>query len=380
MVLANLSRPAEEVLVNPQALKHLYGKALLKRMSEAIAEVYSPFDRKGFVALMSKLEGLEMKPRVRYLRDELRKRLPEDYASALRILLNSSRVGTLKGFDLWPYSEFVQTYGLKNLELSLAALKELTPLFSSEFAVRPFLKLYPVQTLKFLAQCAVDKDVDLRRWASEGTRPRLPWGERLHDFVRDPAPTLLILELLKFDGELYVRKSVSNHLNDIAKDHPQRVIQILAAWKRLAGAAHGAKIEWITRRALRTLIKDGHSGALKLIGVSTDAKIELNGLKLRKKTFNLGERIEFEFKIRSLSEKSEKLVVDYIIHFVKANQSASPKVFKLKTVVLPAGEELVIVKNHHLKEVTTRSHHQGQHLLEIQVNGRVLGRVRWELL
>jgi len=274
----------------------------------------------------------------------------------------------------------VQTYGLEDLKLSLNALKELTPLFSSEFAVRPFLKRYPTETLKFLEQCAREKDVHFRRWASEGTRPRLPWGERLQEFVRDPSPTMPILELLKFDTELYVRKSVSNHLNDIAKDHPERVIQLLADWKTAAGAAHAEKIEWIIHRALRTLIKAGHPGALKLIGVSHEAKIKFLGFKINQKKFKLGERIEFQFSIRSLSAKSQKLVVDYIVHFVKSNQSTSPKVFKLKSVLLPAEGEVVFAKSHHLKKVTTRVHYSGLHQLEIQVNGKGVGRVGWELM
>jgi len=366
---------------NPRAFKHFFGKELLKRMSDAISRVYLPWDPKPFLALITELETLEMKPRVRCLRDELRRQLPEDYVQARRILLESARGGTLNGFDLWPYSEFVQTYGLEDLKLSLDALRELTPLFSSEFAVRPYLKRYPAETLRYLEKCARDKNVDLRRWASEGTRPRLPWGERLQEFVEDPSPSFPILELLKFDSELYVRKSVSNHLNDIAKDHPQRVIRLLTSWDKSAGTPDDKlNVEWIIRRALRTLIKDGHPEALKLIGVSRDAKFKLSGLKLNQGKFRLGEKIEFGFKIRSLSHREQKLVVDYIVHFVRANQRTSPKVFKLKTVVLRAGGEVIISKSHSLREVTTRAHYPGVHFLEIQVNGRGVGRVKWELL
>jgi 3-methyladenine DNA glycosylase AlkC len=365
---------------NPQALKHLFGKALLKRMADAVADAYPAFDRKRFLALFKELEALEMKSRVQLLRDELRRQLPKDYKKALRILLTSAQGGTLEGFDLWPFTEFVQAYGLEDVKLSLDGLKKLTPRFTSEFAVRPFLKLHCDETLKFLLRCARDPDVHLRRWASEGTRPRLPWGERLHDFVRDPSPCLPILELLKFDSELYVRKSVSNHLNDIAKDHPEKVIQLLAEWKKDAGTEHANKIGWIIHRSLRTLIKAGHPGALKLIGVSVGARVALKGLKVNQKLFKLGERVEFSFHLQSLSKKPQKLVIDYIVHFVKANQSISPKVFKLKTVLLPGSGEILISKSHHLKKVTTRSHYSGMHWIEIQVNGRASGRVKWELL
>lgn len=364
---------------NPKALKHLFGEPLLKGMADAISKVYPRFNRAYFVGLFPELKGLEMKRRVWFLRDELRRQLPSDYARAIRILMDSAQGGNLTGFELWPYSEYVQTYGLDHLQVSLETLKELTPLFSSEFAVRPFLRQHPAQTLNFLKGCARDNNVHIRRWASEGSRPRLPWGERLHDFVRNPSPTLEILELLKFDDELYVRKSVSNHLNDIAKDHPERVIQVLRRWKKEAGEANEFKVEWIVKRALRTLIKNGHAGALKVIGVSTAAKLRLSGLKLNQRSFRIGDRMEFEFVLHSLSGKSQKIVVDYILHFVKANQTTSPKVFKFKTVVLPASAEVLFSKQHHLKKVTTRVYYPGLHLLEIQVNGKILGKTRWEL-
>jgi 3-methyladenine DNA glycosylase AlkC len=370
----------KELHENDQALKHLFGAEILKRIAHAISAHHSTFDRKHFLQLMPLLSPLEMKPRVRFLRDELKKQLPEDYTKAVRILVQSAKSGKLDGFDLWPLTEFIQTYGLDHLDLSLQALKELTKVFTSEWAVRPFIKRHPRQTLRYLLQCAQNNDVHVRRWASEGTRPRLPWGERLQDFVRDPSPTLPILEKLKFDEELYVRKSVANHLNDIAKDHPDLVVKILTKWKKQAGSKHSAKIEWIIRRALRTLIKDGNSGALQLIGVSKKTDIQFIGFKIRQEKIKLGERIDFEFQIHSSSKKSQKLVVDYIVHFVRANQSTSPKVFKLKTVELPARGKISFAKSHHLKKVTTREYYPGLHYLEIQINGAVAGKKEWKLL
>lgn len=93
----------------------------------------------------------------------------------------------------------------------------------------------------------------------------------------------------------------------------------------------------------------------------------------------MGERLEFNFKIKSTSKKSQKLVIDYILHFVKANKKTAPKVFKLKTLNLAGNEEVVITKNHHLKKITTRVYYTGSHALEIQVNGKVLQRVKWNL-
>jgi 3-methyladenine DNA glycosylase AlkC len=364
---------------NENALKHLFDQKLLKRMADELSKVYPAFDRKHFVGLMPKLKPLEMKPRVRFLRDELHRLLPAEYPKALEILLKSAAGKKLSGFDLWPYTEFVQTYGLDHLELSLDALSQLTQLFTAEWAVRPFIKQHEKKTMKFLEKCARDQNEHLRRWASEGSRPRLPWGERLQDFVRDPSPTLPILEILKFDESLYVRKSVSNHLNDIAKDHPELVVKILARWQKEAGEKHAEKIDWIIHRSLRTLIKNGHGGALKLIGVSTKVQIELVDFKVAQNHITLGEKVDFTFGVKSLSSKPQKLVVDYIVHFVKANQSTAPKVFKLKTFELPAKGVLHISKSHPMKKITTREYYPGMHAIEIQVNGVSLAKVDWRL-
>lgn len=361
------------------ALKDLYDKNTLSRISDSLTGVYPSFDSHKFKKIIKEFDALEMKPRVQLIRDELSRLLPEKYPDALKILIRSLDSGKLRGFDLWPYTEFIQTYGLKDIDLSLKALSKMTILFTGEFAVRPFIRLHEKTTMDFLLKCASDKNVHLRRWASEGSRPRLPWGEKLHGFVKDPAPTLPILEKLKFDEELYVRKSVSNHLNDIAKDHPELVVRILTYWKKEAGKVHEAKIDWIIHRSLRTLIKNGHPGALKLIGVSSKTDIKASLLKVSGKKFHLNDRMEFSFELESTSAKEQKIVVDYIIHYVKANKTLSGKVFKLKTLNLKGRERVTITKSHHLKEITTRVYHPGKHTLEIQINGKVYLQAFWDL-
>lgn len=361
------------------ALKNLFDKALLKRISSSITSVYPKFNQKSFLQIASALQKLEMKPRVLLIRDQLKKNLPENYAKALDILLTSLEKNTLSGFDLWPYTEFVQTYGLDHLQTSLNALQKMTPRFTAEWAIRPFITKFPKETMKFLLQSTHSRDEHVRRWASEGTRPRLPWGTRLQEFIKDPSPTLAILEELKFDSSLYVRKSVANHLNDIAKDHPQVVIDVLQSWKDQAEGEDTAKINWIIHRALRTLIKEGHPKALGLVGVSATAQVQLSQLSIKKSKMKLGERIEFTFALKSSASRSQKLVVDYIIHFVKSNKKTAPKVFKLKTFELKSKETFIVTKSHHLKKITTREYYSGRHLLEIQVNGKVLGKAPWDL-
>jgi len=364
---------------NPNAFKHWIDKDLLVKIADALAEVFPEFDKKQFVALAPQLKALELKPRVQAVRDQLRHQLPDDYNRAVKILLDSLKSSRLKGFDLWPYTEFVQTYGLESAKLSLDALHKLTQKFTSEFAVRPFLRKYPEETLAFLEKCAEDSSVHVRRWASEGSRPRLPWGERLHLFIENPSRTLKVLEKLKHDSELYVRKSVANHLNDISKDHPKVVINLLKNWQSAAGEVHREKIDWIVRHSLRTLIKAGMPDALKLIGVGPKVKIAVSKLKLNKKIYVMDDGIDFTFTVTSKANKPQKLVVDYVIHFKKANGETSPKVFKLKTFTLKPKETVALKKVHPLKKITTRRYYSGAHAIEIQINGVKYAKSPWTL-
>lgn len=367
---------------NPNALKHMIGPILLIKMAAAIKAVESNFDDKGFVSEANRgLQDLELKPRVLKVRDALAKFLHKNYPDALSTLLKSlaHSKSQLSGFDLWPYTEFVQTFGLDDPKRSLAALKFITQKFTGEFAVRPFLKKHPAETLQFLKDCALDANVHVRRLASEGSRPRLPWGERLQAFVKDPSHTLSILDLLKFDDELYVRKSVANHLNDIAKDNPEIVIETLKKWKNEKKSEHNEKLNWILNQSLRSLIKSGHREALSLVGVSPDTTIEMSQFKFRPKKISVGDRIEFSFQIQSKARKPQKLVIDYVIHFQKANGTTAPKVFKLKTTELKAAESMALTKSHHLKSITTRSYYAGRHLLEIMINGTSYQKIKWEL-
>lgn len=372
--------PAKQEIENPSAFKLWINKDVLMRMGRNLAAVHPAFDQKKFVALAPALDPLELKARVRLVRDQLHQQLPTDYPTALAILLASIRRGGLSGFTLWPYTEFIQTYGIHHRAKSLDALKEITELFTGEFAVRPFLKSETEETLSYLKKCARSGNEHVRRWASEGSRPRLPWGERLDVFIKHPEKTLAILEILKNDDSLYVRKSVANHLNDISKDHPALAVGTLKKWNKETTAENSDRIQWITKHALRSLIKKGDPSALALLGVSSKAQVKVLNFTINKKTYKIGDRIEMAFDVKSLASKNQNLIVDYIIHFMKSNQSTTPKVFKLKVAELKKGDVLKIAKRHHLKQVTTRRFYKGAHALEIQINGKVQARANWNLV
>ena len=363
----------------PTAFKHLINAKVVRAMSASLVNAHPSFDAKSFARVAPKLDALEFKPRVQAISAALAAHLPSDFRKALPIIVRAAQDGTLKVFELWPYFDFVQTHGLEHPKESLAALRTLTPLFTAEWAVRPYLTQHRALTYKTLAGWLRDDNEHVRRWISEGTRPRLPWGERLGDAVRDPSEGLRLLEGLKHDDSLYVRKSVANHLNDIAKDHPELVVRTLKTWAAECPAQHAEKIDWITRRALRTLIKEGHAKALALIGIGTKTEAVVQDLTLNKTSLKFPDTLEFSFTISTDARKAQKLVVDYVIHHVKSNQERSPKVFKLKTFTLPARGSVTITKRHALKPITTRVYHAGLHLLEIQVNGSILARQEWTL-
>nr|WP_205247117.1 DNA alkylation repair protein [Enterobacter sp. Ap-1006] len=354
----------------------------MQDIASLIARHHPAFNAKAFLKQAENLDKLEMKARVQAIRDALAAELPQDYPAALGVVVAVLKEHKLRGFAVWPFAEFIQVYGLNHPALSLEALKVVTVCFTAEWAVRPFIRQDPDATMRFLLKCAQDESVDIRRWASEGTRPRVPWGEKLHLFIEDPAGTRAILDALKFDPELYVRKSVANHLNDITKDHSDYVIQLLQNWQLQAKQSGGddvKKVAWITRHSLRTLIKNGHPDALALIGVQHGADVALDAFSLKQKAIALGEYLAFKVSLRSTSSTPQNIVVDYVLHFMKANGSTASKVFKLRTFELPANGTVTIEKKHAVKTITTRQYYPGVQKIEIQVNGKVLGGEEWEL-
>jgi 3-methyladenine DNA glycosylase AlkC len=362
---------------NPNAFKNFINPQVIALMGEAFQEVYPAFNVKRFEKLHSQLSPLELKARVLLLKDGLAQELPANYPQAMKIIQSVIKNGKLSGFQLWPISEYISQYGLDHFKLSFAAMIDLTKVFTSEFAIRPFLLKDHEQCLKLLLPLASDKNAHVRRWISEGSRPILPWGGKIPAFIKEPALTLPLLEKLKYDGELYVRKSVANHLNDISKNHPDLVVKLLKKWNKETPVEHAEKIQWITRHALRVLIKKGHTGALKLMGAGENCDLKFQHFKLSEKKYRTDEVLEFEIAFNSTSKKSQKLIVDYVIDFVKANGKHSPKVFKLKTLEIAPGEKIVLSKKHSLKKITTMTFFNGEHFLSIQINGKILKKASW---
>ena len=363
------------------AFKNWINEKVVKDYATSLKRVNSKFNHESFLQVGKSLHDLELRQRVRAIAEQLKSHLPTDFKVALSDLMMAIKNHDLTGFALWPATEFIQIYGIDNKEDSLSALKELTVRFTSEFAVRPFIIKYPEWTMVELEKLARHKNVHVRRWASEGSRPRLPWGERLHNLVKDPRPGLKILEALKFDPELYVRKSVANHLNDIAKDHPELVIETLKRWQKAMPQEFTKEFNFIVNRSLRTMIKNGHSEALKLVGIKAgNEHIKVDRFNLMQKSVRVGQALEFSFRIKNASSKPQTYLIDYVVWHQKANGTLTPKVFKLKSGKIAAKQSIDVNKKHSFKVVTTRRYHKGPHQLGLLINGKPAAKLGFRLV
>ncbi len=350
----------------------------MESYAKRIREVYSSFDASAFLSVRQRLTSLELKARVGLLAESLREHLPTEYPKALAVLMES--VKDLKGFALWPAAEFVGRYGLEDFDLSFSAMEALTERFTSEFAVRPYLIQDPKYAIRALAKAARSRNVHHRRWASEGLRPRLPWGEKLEFLIQDPTPALQILELLRFDPELYVRKSVSNHLNDIAKDHPELTLRTLKRWSQEVPQGFEREFLYIQRHALRTLIKRGHPDALRMLGVTPgDRDLRISGFRIQATRIRVGDTLEFAFILKNTGPNTKTFELDYAIYFRLKNGTSSPKVFKLRCGELASEEKRSLAKRHSFRPITTRKYYAGLHWVELRLNGARAAKLSFEL-
>lgn len=356
-----------------EALKDQFGAAVPRRLAREVAAVWPAFPAEAF--LRDALRGyaaLELMPRGRHLAAVLRRHLPDDFEEALAILMDSlgpppdrsADVGMASFFYL-PHTQFVADYGLDHFEASMRAQHRLTQRFTAEFSIRPFLERHEAATLRRLREWTTDPDVHVRRLVSEGTRPRLPWAPRLRAFQRDPRPVLALLERLKDDPELYVRRSVANNLNDIGKDHPAVLLATAKRWWRGAGANR----RWIVRHALRSAIKRGDAEALALLGFGVATGVKVAAARTEPVRPRIGDRLRLAFAVANEAAVAQRLLVDLRVWYVKANGRSAPKVFKLKAVDLEPGGGARLEKTLSFAEMTTRRHYPGPHRLEALVNG-----------
>ena len=306
--------------------------------------------------------------------------VPEaDYSTAAGVFRRALETPAFTGWVLWPVSETAVTLALDSDTTAdftdcLALLAELTPRLTGEFAIRRLLARDSGTALQAITSWTSHPDEHVRRLASEGTRAYLPWAVRVPALVERPGATIPILNALYRDPSEYVRRSVANHLNDLARHSPEAVVATAAGWL----AAADANTAWVVRHGLRTLIKKGHPGALALQGFAP-ASVAVTDLRLDRQVVAMPEELGFEFEISNTGTADARLAVDYAVHYRKANGSQSVKIFKLMALTLAAGETRTLAKRHAFKPLTTRVHHPGMHALELQINGVRHGHTEFEV-
>jgi 3-methyladenine DNA glycosylase AlkC len=356
-----------------EPLKHLYGDRFFEHMNANLLAVWPEHDASKLMRLVrdEQWEQRELKDRMRHLAICLHAVLPGPYTRNAELLC----AGITKGFELqyMAFTDYVELCGLHDPNTSLEALKKLTPFASAEFAIRPFIIEHASQTMKMLGVWATDKSEHVRRLASEGSRPRLPWAMALPAFKKDPTQVLPLLQALKNDESEYVRRSVANNLNDISKDHPETVLALAEQW-------HGKSKngDRLVKHGLRTLLKAGNTRALVLFGFGNPEGVEVNDLSISNTAPHIGDSFEFSFQLNTDLQQLGKLRVEYMVYFMKSNGKLAGKIFQMSEKSHHVNKAQV-VKKHSFKELSTRKHYVGHHQLGIVVNGVEKARVDFEL-
>lgn len=357
----------------PEPLKNMLSRPEVEFLADCLQIVHAGFDRVNFVAVADELESLELKARINAIADQLAVSLPDDYPTALGMVVGVS--ASVSGFVAWPLCSFVERHGLDHPDESLAAMETLTQVMSCEFAIRPFLDRYLERTMEAVHGWTGHEIDTVRRLASEGTRPSLPWGPRVAALTADPTIGLDVLERLRHDSSEDVRRSVANHLNDVAKAHPDLVVATTKRWSEDEQVDRA-----MIRHALRTLIKQGNPGAMAVLGFTTEAKVKIRNFSVSPGIISLGESIELAATLCSESDLNQRLVVDFAIHHPTAQGKVSTKVFKWTTVDLAPGDDIELRKSRKIATASTRKYTAGEHEVELLVAGQRVSRATFQLL
>lgn len=364
----------------------LIGTQTVRALTASLETVRPDLELAAVRATEQALAPLSLRERSDLLRDALLADLPGDYAAlAATVRAARDRARPFTGWLIWPVTSAIVAKAIEDGSTSafddaLALLAELTPRLTAEFAIRGLLNDNLDRALTIVQDWVTSGNEHVRRLATEGTRPFLPWSVRVPGILAAPRSTLPILHALYRDESDYVRRSVANHLNDLSRREPDLVVETAAAWLRAPGDATATQenTRRLVRHGLRTLVKQGHPGALGLLGI-TPAAVEVTGPVLATDFVAIGEVLDFTASVRNANTQAARLAVDYVIHHRKANGSQTSKTFKLVTRQLAPGETLSLRKQHSFRVITTRRYHPGEHALELQVNGVRHGRVSFML-
>lgn len=355
------------------ALKDLYSKPFYNQFADSLVKTVPSFIKAAFIKRIftPAFEQMELKERMRHTALVLHTFMPADFAATVKlfeiIIKGLRKDGFNGGLEFMFFPDYIEVYGLDDYNSSVKAFEFITVFISCEFAVRPFILKYGDKMIRQMTAWSLHKEATVRRLASEGSRPRLPWAMALPALKKDPAAILPILENLKQDSSESVRRSVANSLNDIAKDHPDIVIGIAAKWKGIS-----KEVDAIIKHGSRTLLKQGHTEILKHYDlVSKD--LELTSFKVLTPKVKIGDSLSFTFSFVNHHTKAQTVRLEYAVHYRRANGQLARKVFKISEKLCKAGEKVEVIRSQSFKLITTRTFYPGEQQLSVIINGAEKG-------
>ena len=313
-----------------EPLKNMYNAAFFDDFAKALTKILKGFDKDQLLDLVynKEWENLELKQRMRHLSGVLQKLLDPNFKKATTQVLQLTEYLKAnhpdQAFQYIFLPDFIEQYGLDDYATSMQAFEHITSMSSCEFAVRPFIAKYPEPAMQQMLAWSKHENHHVRRFSSEGCRPRLPWAMALNDLKKDPSPILPILDNLKEDPSEYVRKSVANNINDISKDHPDITISLVRDW-----IGKNPNTDWILKHGSRTLLKQGNPEVMELFGLGSIENISIQNFKILSPTVKIGDSLNFEFDISNNNDAERTLRLEYAIYYLRSNGSHSKKVFKI---------------------------------------------------
>ena len=377
-----------------EPFKNIYNEQFFQRFRKDLNLIIKNFDAQDFTSQImdDEWENRAYKQRTKHIAKVLQHFLSSDYKEAIAQifeLLNHlknklpdfSKIDD-KNFQLLTLEygavldSYVEQFGLDDFETSVKAIEKITQFTTCEFCVRPFIIKYPNEMMKQMLIWSKHEHWGVRRLASEGCRPRLPWGMALSNLKENPAPILPILEKLKNDPSRFVRLSVANNLNDIVKDNPETVIDLAKKWYGTS-----EEIDWIVKHGCRTLLKQGNSEIMELFGFDTVVEhIGIENFMILNPKVEIGGSLEFSFDLLNQNNQKSKIRLEYAIYYQKANGTLAKKVHKISEKIYAGNSLTKIVRKHSFRVVTTRKFHLGLHQVAVIINGNEFEKYNFELI
>ncbi|MCD0488593.1 DNA alkylation repair protein [Pedobacter sp. MC2016-14] len=361
-------------------IKDIYSAAFYDRFTNTVLKVVPSFNKLKFTEDIfgDNFGQKEWKDRMKHTTKVFQEVLGLDFKQAANVILKL--IQQLKEEDTGEdrlvyifFPDYIETYGLNDFDTSIEAFEEVTQFISCEFAVRPFILKYGQKMIDVMTLWSLHKSHKVRRLASEGSRPRLPWAMAIPFLKKDPSSLLPLLENLKNDSSEYVRRSVANNLNDITKDHPDVVIGLALQW-----AGGSKETDAIIKHGLRSLLKQGHTAVLKHYGLES-ALLNVEDFKIHTPVVKIGAPVDFSFKVLNNNASPHVVRLEYGIYYMKSKGHHARKVFKISEKLYQPGEQIMVQRKQSFRVITTKKFYTGEHRVSIILNGEEKGILSFEL-